>query len=104
MSHAACRGCPHSIDQDAEHAAGPLRGPEDLYINITRGMVSNLGRILPADKGEVQDAQARIEGLEEYKAESEVYKNQTTTLINSLVGEVNSLTPVRNSFLARLHM
>ena len=65
-------------------------------------MYSKVGRLLPADKGEVQDAQAKIEGLEEYKAESEAYKNETTTLINSLVSEVNSLTPVCTQLLSRL--
>ena len=64
--------------------AGILRGPENLYDNVTKGILSTTTAALPAKRGEVQ-------GIEAELAE---YKSETTTLINSLVDKVNSLTPV----------
>ena len=60
----------------SEHAAGRLRGPENLFESI-----------LPASKGEEQA----------HYAEFEQYKNETTTVMNALVTELNILTPVRTS-------
>lgn len=59
--------------------------------------MSTAGRILPASKGEVHDLEAELAD----------YKTETTILINSLVGEVNSLTPVGFSLwqaLGRFHL
>ena len=52
------------------------------------GAVGRLGRLLPATKGEVQDV----------NTEFKEYKNETTTVINALVSEINSLTPVGSLF------
>ena len=68
----------------APRGPGARRGPGNLYNNVTMGAVSRLGRLVPATKGEVQDV----------NAEFEQYKNETTTVINALVSEINSLTPV----------
>ena len=65
-------------------AAGTLRSPETLYKNVTMGAVSRVGRLLPATKGEVQDVKVKFEA----------YRNETTAVINALVSEINSLTPV----------
>ena len=85
----------HSLVQtllESKMLAGALRGPENLYNNITHGAVNKVGRLLPADKGEVQDL----------KAELQEYKAQTTAVIDALVEEVNILTPVRSPFPACL--
>ena len=63
--------------------AGATKGLE-LYDGEVKADISRGARVLPADKGEVQDL----------KAEIAAYKTETTAVINQLVGEVNSLTPV----------
>ena len=96
-----------------EHVAGTLRGPENLYDNVTRTVVTRVGRILPASEGEVQDNEARLQAYqaetasrfeeyqtkyEDYKAKSEArfekYRDETTGIINALVVKTNTLTPV----------
>ena len=72
-------------------AAGKLRGPENLYENVTMGTVSRVERFLPATKGEVQDTNNIVQ---DHNAEFEQYKNETNTIINTLVNRLNSLTPV----------
>ena len=67
-------------------ATGKLRGPENLYENVTAGAFNKVERQLPATKGEVQDITADLTA----------YKNETTAVINALVSEINSLTPVRD--------
>ena len=76
-----------------EHAAGPLRGPGGLY-NVTKSTVGTVERLLPANQGEIQDIETRLESFDAFKAESEQYRLETTATINSLVGKVNTLTPV----------
>ena len=70
--------------RNAAATAGELRGPENLYDNVTRGAVSKVDRLLPATKGEVHDVKADIED----------YRNQTTTVLSALVGRLKSLIPV----------
>ncbi|CAL5225989.1 g8791 [Coccomyxa viridis] len=65
---------------------GKLRGPENLYENVTAGAFNKVERQLPATKGEVQDITADLTA----------YKNETTAVINALVSEINSLTPGYN--------
>lgn len=80
-------GCaPGSHPTIALAATGKLRGPENLYENVTAGAFNKVGRLLPATKGEVQDV----------NAEFEAYKNETTAVINALVSELNVLSPVRS--------
>lgn len=83
------------------HAAGVLRGPENLYEDAIKVIQSNVNRLVPASKSETQDVEAKVEQLEEFKAESEVYKAEseknkaeTAAIINNLISKVNSLTPV----------
>ena len=76
-----------TCSNSAASVTGTLRGPENLYENVTAGAFNKLERHLPASKGEVQDNNAAFEA----------YKNETTTIINALVSEVNALTPVRAS-------
>ena len=64
---------------ETEHTAGKLKGPESLYENVPK--------LLPADKGSVQNLEAKVQGLEDYK-------NETAVVINKLVNKINSLTPV----------
>ena len=79
--------------------------PENLYNNITRGVVSTVEGILPANKAEVKGVKAEFEAYKavskaqflENKAKSEAfeaYENKTAAVINALVAQVNSLTPV----------
>ena len=75
-----------------QHAGGRLNAPEIVYDSITRGVVGEVGRFLPANNGEVQDNRA---DFVEYKSETEKYKNRTDVVINSLIAKINSLTPVR---------
>ncbi len=79
--------CPH-------HAGGRLGAPDTIYDSVTRGVVGEVGRFLPATKGEVQDNTVGKAEFLEYKSESEKYKNRTDILINTLIEKVNSLTPV----------
>ena len=58
------------------------------------GALGRVERLLPATKGEVQDVSAEF--IE--------YKNETTTVIDALVGQLNALTPVRGLFLAHVQM
>ena len=83
------------------HSAGVLGAPENLYEDVVKVIQSNVNRLVPASKSETKDVEAKVEALEEYKAESEVnkakseeYKKETTAIINSLIAKVNSLTPV----------
>ena len=77
---------------EIEHAAGVLRGPENLYRDNTKDVVNRINNLLPASKGDVQaSAQATDAKLE---AQLEEYTNKTTAVINGLVGVVNSMTPV----------
>ena len=75
-----------------------LRGPETLYDTVTRGAANTVTRALPASKGEVRDNEAKLEAYkatsEEHNAVFEEYRNETTGIINALVGKLNSLTPV----------
>ncbi len=57
-----------------------------------KSAINRGARVVPADKGEVQDL----------KAEIAEYKTETSAVIDQLVGEVNSLTPVGSSLQARL--
>lgn len=87
---------------ETEHAAGALRGPVNLFGNVTRGAIIRASRALPATEGELQDNEARLDayraGFEDYKAQSdarfEKYRNETTGIINALVDKTNTLTPV----------
>ena len=82
-------------------AAG--RGPENLYENITRSTLARIEDSLPASKGKVdalvlasgQASDAKLEAVNsKLEAQLAEYKNMTSTIINSLVDEVNALTPV----------
>ena len=53
-----------------------------------KNTITKLDNTLPASKGDVQASNAILE------AELNEYRNETTTIINDLVGEVNALTPV----------
>ena len=76
LEHALTR--PASIyTADIEHAAGKLGAPETLYDTVTKNVVSKVDTVLPVSKAEFQ-----------------AYKNETTAVINALVGKLNSLTPV----------
>ena len=74
-------------------------------------MFKTVEGILPANRAEVNEVKAEFEAykaastaeFKEYKAESEAYTNRTTAIINALVGEVNSLTPVSCLFLECQH-
>ena len=78
-----------------QRAAGVLRGPENVYENATRTFIGRVRRVFPAEKGEVQDNEAKFEA---YKAKSEAelaqYKQESAAAIIALVSKVNSLTPV----------
>ena len=82
--------------------AGVVAQPENLYNNATRTVVNTVEGFFPANKAEVKEVKAEFEAYKtvskaeftEYKAESEAYKSRTTAVINALVQEVNSLTPV----------
>lgn len=75
-----------------KHAAGGrLRAPENLYENITRSTLARVDNSFPASKGDFRAVQASNYKLE---AELEEYRNETTAVINGLVGVVNALTPV----------
>ena len=108
-------------------AAAVVAEPENLYNNITRGVVNAVEGLLPANKAEVKVVKAEFEAYKaksnlealkaefteykaeseayknENKAESEAYKNETTAVVNALVQEVNSLTPVSRLFQNRQH-
>ena len=73
-----------------DDAAGRLRGPENLYENVTMGTVRRVGK-LPATKGELQDTNAIVQA---HNTAFEQYKNETTTIFNALVTRLNSLTLV----------
>ena len=88
-----------------ERVAGVLRGPKTLYDNVTRTAANGVRRVLPASKGELEDYKDEVEDykgeVENYKAQSdersaqlEKYRNETTGIINALVGKINGLTPV----------
>ena len=81
---------------EIEHAAGgKLRGPENLYENITKSTIATIDNSFPASKGEVRATDSALQNeLTEVKSQFKDYKNETTALINSLVREVNALTPV----------
>ena len=87
----------HSAEN--QHAAGVLRGLENVYGNTTRSFIGRVGRVFPADKGEVQNNDAKFEA---YKAKSEAelaeYRQESAAAINALVSKVNSMTPVRSLF------
>ena len=73
------------------HTAGVLKGPENLYVNVTKGIFTNIDDSFPATKGHLRNTDTKLEAVE---TELDEYKKQTTAIINTLVGEVNSLTPV----------
>ena len=73
-----------TVTSTSAAAAGAPRGLGNLHNNATTAALNKVERLLPATKGQVQDV----------KADFEEYKNETTTLIDALVSEVNSLTPV----------
>ena len=76
---------------EVEHAAGGmLRGPENLYQNITKSAFASIDNSFPASKGVVRASKSKLE------AELVEYKNVTTAVINGLVDKVNALTPVRD--------
>ena len=81
VEHAAIRVA-SIYTADIEHAAGKLRAPETLYDSVTKNVVSKVDTVLPVSKAEFQ-----------------AYKSETTAVINSLVGELNSLTPVSSLIL-----
>ena len=58
------------------------------------GWFSQVNKIFPASKGEEAETRAQ---LEVFKAESEMYKNATDTVISELVNEVNALDVKVNS-------
>ena len=110
--------CPYILekqhqDREAERAAGTLRGPENLFENVTMAIARKVDRLLPATRGEVQDAKAELtrykndsatqsNALEQFKSETtaensalEQYKSESTAEINALVDKLNTLTPVR---------
>ncbi|CAL5224314.1 g6981 [Coccomyxa viridis] len=62
-----------------------LRGQAQLQ-GAVKAAINRGARVVPADKGEVQDL----------KAEIAEYKTETSAVIDQLVGEVNSLTPGYN--------
>ena len=70
---------------DTEHAAGRLRAPQTFYDTVTKNVVSKVDSVLPVSKAEFQ-----------------AYQNETTAVINALVGKLNSLTPVSSPILLRL--
>ena len=55
------------------------------------GTVSKVERLLPADKGNVQDNDAKFEA---YKAKTDAELAEDKQEINALISKVNSLTPV----------
>ncbi len=69
-------------------AGGRLRAPESLYETVTKSTINNVENAFPASKGYVQASDSKLQ------AELDVYRNETTAIINALVGKVNSLTPV----------
>ncbi len=81
VEHAATR-LASIYTADIEHAAGKLRAPETLYDTVTKNVVSKVDTVLPVSKAEFQ-----------------AYKSETTAVINALVGELNSLTPVSSLIL-----
>ena len=81
----------HEVLEREQHAGGRLNAPVNVYDSVTRGVVGEVGRFLPANKREVQDDKA---AFVEYKSETENYKNRTDIVINTLVAKINSLTPV----------
>ena len=87
---------------ESKHIAGPVRGARGLF-NVTRSTLSTVERLLPANQGQIQDIETRLESFDALKAESEQYRLETTATINNLVREVNSLTPVGGLLLA-LHL
>ncbi len=78
---------------DNEHAAGRLGALETLYDTVTKDVISKVDRVVPVSKAEYQDDKAAA------AASFEAYKNETTSVINALVGKLNSLTPVRSLIL-----
>ena len=102
--HPMC--CRHHTAQTVL-AAGKLGEPENLYKNATNGIPYKVNSLFPASKGEVRESDKKLGAAiqESYNqnaklaAEFSEYKNETTALINSLVVEVNSLTPVRSLFI-----
>ena len=92
----------HAFPEIKHAAGGKLRGPENLYENITKSTIATIDNSFPASKGEVRtlvrasDSTLQNE-LTENNNQFKDYKNETTALIdvvNSLVREVNALTPV----------
>ena len=80
-------------------AGGKLRGPENLYENVTKITIASIDNSFPASKGEVRastsELSSRLEaGDSKLEAELEKYKNKTTAIIDGLVSKVNALTPV----------
>ena len=65
------------------HAGGRLNAPEPIYDSVTKGVVGEIGRFLPASKGEVEDKTVAKAEFVEYKRESEEYKNRTNIVINT---------------------
>ncbi len=86
-------------------SAGVVAEPENLYNNVTRSVFNTVDGFLPANRAEVKEIKAEFEAykavskaqFKEYTAKSEAfetYENKTAALVNALVVEVNSLTPV----------
>ena len=92
VEHAALR-LTSIYTADVEHAAGKLRAPETLYDIVTKDVVSKVDRVIPVSKAEYQDDKAAS------AATFQAYKNETTAVINALVGKLNSLTPVSSLIL-----
>ncbi|CAL5224843.1 g7598 [Coccomyxa viridis] len=77
---------------------GRLKEPESLFKNATDGITNKVTAFLPASKGDVQGSiEAALQQSDaqnsELRTEFQEYKNETTAVINSLVGKINSQTP-----------
>lgn len=101
VAHVTCVTALHKLYRATCHAAaGTLTSPKNLYDNATMGTINKVGSFLPATQGEVQDIDAKVQGIDgkvqNQSTEFKQYKNETTTVINILVGKLNSLTLVGN--------
>lgn len=88
---AVCNMLLYALIECESAVGGKLRGPDNLFENITKSTLITIDNAFPASKGNLQASDSKLE------AELEVYKNETTMVINALVGEVNALTPVGSS-------
>ena len=67
---------------------GKLRGPDNLFENITKSTFTKIDNAFPASRGNLQASDSKLE------AELDAYKKETTAIINGLVSKVNALTPI----------